>query len=194
MAPLDAGAIQKMFIEVVESGFRCAYCGIEFEWGDRMLHPTIDHRIPISRGGNNGISNLVFCCWRCNRLKHDLTDGEYIYLVSMVEDRYKTSWVHNERFSREINRLKKELPEYMPKEESRALLDVIKGRIFYLGYSKGLEEFTPMQVLMELKGTDVPDGLTTEIIEQLIDENIDTIKFCSKPITKSGDKYMPKEE
>lgn len=109
MAPLDAGAIQKMFIEVVESGFRCAYCGIEFEWGDRALHPTIDHRVAISKGGNNDTDNITFCCRRCNKLKYTLTDVEYISLVSKVDDRYKTSWVHNERFSREIGRLKEEI-------------------------------------------------------------------------------------
>lgn len=104
--PPDAAAVQQKFVGVVESGFKCVYCGIEFEWGDRALHPTIDHRTPISRGGNNDTDNLVFCCQRCNKLKYILTDDEYIYLVSMVEDRYKTSWVHNERFSREIIRLK----------------------------------------------------------------------------------------
>jgi DNA primase catalytic core len=76
-------------------------------------------------------------------------------------------------------------------EELQKLLDIIKSRIFYLGYSKGLEKFTAMQVLMELKGMDVPDGLNTEIIEQLIDENIEMFKFRDKPITKSGGDFLP---
>ena len=79
-------------------------------------------------------------------------------------------------------------------EESQEILDVIKGRIYYLGYSKGFTEFTPMHVLMEMKGYDLPKKPTIEIVKQLIDDNIEMFKFCNKPITKSGDKYIPKEE
>lgn len=41
----------------------CAYCGSTEDL-------TIDHRIPISRGGTNWPSNLVPACRKCNKTKH----------------------------------------------------------------------------------------------------------------------------
>jgi excisionase family DNA binding protein len=46
-----------------ESGGRCHYC-------QEALHPlrnfTVDHVIPVARGGSNDRSNLVAACRRCN--------------------------------------------------------------------------------------------------------------------------------
>lgn len=45
---------------------RCWYCG-------RPMHPfrdfSIDHMVPISRGGQHTYDNLVPCCEPCNRKK-----------------------------------------------------------------------------------------------------------------------------
>jgi len=49
---------------------RCAYCG-----NVRPLEP--EHKIPLSRGGSNDISNIVPACRRCNAKKHKLTDEEF---------------------------------------------------------------------------------------------------------------------
>lgn len=48
----------------------CAYCG---ETGTLEA----DHRIPLARGGSNGIENILPACRRCNARKHLLTDEEY---------------------------------------------------------------------------------------------------------------------
>lgn len=44
---------------------RCFYCGkkVKFSEGE------IDHVVPLSRGGNNGIGNIVWSCVSCNRKK-----------------------------------------------------------------------------------------------------------------------------
>lgn len=48
----------------------CAYCGST----DKI---TMDHVIPISRGGTHGIGNLVPCCNKCNTVKNARTLTEW---------------------------------------------------------------------------------------------------------------------
>ena len=42
-------------------GQPCVYCGKPAD--------SIDHRIPIAKGGTNDLSNLQPMCWPCNRKK-----------------------------------------------------------------------------------------------------------------------------
>lgn len=39
--------------------------------------PTVDHVVPISRGGPHDIDNFVLSCKRCNSRKWDRLPGEY---------------------------------------------------------------------------------------------------------------------
>jgi 5-methylcytosine-specific restriction endonuclease McrA len=48
----------------------CAYCGSNGSI-------TMDHIVPISRGGTHGIGNLVPCCNRCNTIKNARTIMEW---------------------------------------------------------------------------------------------------------------------
>lgn len=52
-------------------GSRCYYCRKKFE------NYTIDHRIPLCRGGDNKLKNLVLCCMTCNNQKGNLTEEEF---------------------------------------------------------------------------------------------------------------------
>jgi HNH endonuclease len=48
---------------------QCGYCGVhEFDVGAVL---TIDHFRPISRGGDDSVANLVYCCVACNTFKGD---------------------------------------------------------------------------------------------------------------------------
>jgi 5-methylcytosine-specific restriction endonuclease McrA len=42
---------------------------------------TTDHRIPLSRGGDNTLENLVACCKDCNQRKDNMTDVEFLSLL-----------------------------------------------------------------------------------------------------------------
>lgn len=53
-------------------GNRCIYCG------DQDTKLTIEHLIPLSRGGTNWPSNLAPSCKSCNCKKHTKTHKEYM--------------------------------------------------------------------------------------------------------------------
>jgi len=54
----------------------CAYCGKLL-----IIDITIDHDIPIAKGGTNSIDNLVPCCKPCNSKKHSKTGDEFKALM-----------------------------------------------------------------------------------------------------------------
>lgn len=50
----------------------CYYCNKEI-----IGKKTIDHKIPVSKGGTNDKENLVLCCVHCNSQKGNKTEEEY---------------------------------------------------------------------------------------------------------------------
>lgn len=54
-------------------GFKCVYCECELT----LNTVTEDHRIPLSRGGTDFISNIVPACASCNSSKGAKTEQEY---------------------------------------------------------------------------------------------------------------------
>lgn len=49
-------------------GYRCQICGFSAQDGARL---EVDHKIAVSRGGNDDASNLWTLCFDCNRGKHN---------------------------------------------------------------------------------------------------------------------------
>lgn len=54
-------------------GWRCRYCRCELD--AKAL--TLDHRIPLYRGGTNWLANIVPACKPCNSSKRIKTESEY---------------------------------------------------------------------------------------------------------------------
>ena len=52
----------------------CYYCGEKFE-RDEL---TLDHIVPVARGGRSTRGNMVVCCRSCNQEKKFLTPAEMI--------------------------------------------------------------------------------------------------------------------
>lgn len=71
----------------------CHYCE---ERGD-----TVDHVIPISKGGKDSLENLVCCCHRCNRLKGTMS---YQFFIKTIK---KVGQANLERYLKELKKPKK---------------------------------------------------------------------------------------
>lgn len=58
----------------------CFYCGCRIYLGEHNLLPiaTLDHKIPLSRGGADHLDNEVAACWGCNNAKGALTAQAFI--------------------------------------------------------------------------------------------------------------------
>lgn len=52
----------------------CYYCGKKFSKEEL----TLDHIVPVARGGKSTRGNLVVCCKSCNQAKKYLTPAEMI--------------------------------------------------------------------------------------------------------------------
>lgn len=51
------------------ANFACEFCGVsEVDTGGEL---TVDHFQPKTKGGNDNLDNLLYCCVRCNQYKAD---------------------------------------------------------------------------------------------------------------------------
>jgi 5-methylcytosine-specific restriction endonuclease McrA len=60
---------------------RCHYCDTPFD--DERHRPTIDHVVPIARGGPDVFENTVAACIVCNAAKRDLDPREFRAALQM---------------------------------------------------------------------------------------------------------------
>ena len=56
-----------------DCGRRCVYCAARLV----LEAATLDHVIPLSRGGNHAPGNLVAACLNCNQLKGSMLPVEF---------------------------------------------------------------------------------------------------------------------
>lgn len=64
-------------------GNPCQYCGTTIT----LANISIDHAIPICRGGNNNADNLVGICRECNPIKGIFTEEEFFLLLDACKGR-----------------------------------------------------------------------------------------------------------
>lgn len=62
-------------VELKTSSAFCAYCLVAWRAGDMK---TLDHILPLSKGGCHTVNNLCVCCKSCNSSKHKATLEEWI--------------------------------------------------------------------------------------------------------------------
>jgi 5-methylcytosine-specific restriction endonuclease McrA len=74
-------------------GDYCYYCGIEMDFSPAVKrvfkdeHATIEHLIPLSRGGNHTWENCVLACQACNKRKHAKTEAQWKEIVKRRKEK-----------------------------------------------------------------------------------------------------------
>lgn len=61
---------------------RCAICGVPLN----RKNMTISHNVPLSKGGTNGMENLMLSCWVCSHAKNNLTMQEFFIKIKEIFD------------------------------------------------------------------------------------------------------------
>lgn len=63
----------------------CAICGNPVKY-KKM---TIDHIVPLSKGGTNGMDNLQLACKRCNLMKSDFSTEEFLDKIREISKHHR---------------------------------------------------------------------------------------------------------
>lgn len=78
---------------IKQQGMYCYLCGAELcntksimsrEESKRIV--TVEHKVPLTRGGTNNIDNLALACASCNMIKGNKTVEEYKTYVEQKGD------------------------------------------------------------------------------------------------------------
>lgn len=85
-----------------ETGGRCAHCGTPL---DRYTNLSVDHFIPLSKGGTNGPENLTVLCDDCNSLKADMVLPAVEWYPYLAAPRKKALQERLRRYMRETDYL-----------------------------------------------------------------------------------------
>ena len=104
-------------------GFRCEYCGAQMlvKSPKGKVHPfvwSIEHKIPLSEGGDNNMDNIAFVCHRCNLVKGTLPGYAWEVAVRAMQERlggelYERAMrmAYRGALANKIERVKKEVSE-----------------------------------------------------------------------------------
>lgn len=65
----------------------CQYCDVELKTHQPSPYkdsPSLDHKLPKSRGGLNTFHNIAITCTQCNIIKGTLTTEEYLKMLDLL--------------------------------------------------------------------------------------------------------------
>lgn len=66
-------------------GGKCSMCGDKINY----LNITVDHVIPISKGGTNTLDNMEAMCYTCNQMKRDHMKSDFLKHIEKI---YKSNF------------------------------------------------------------------------------------------------------
>ncbi len=130
--------------------YTCQYCGRKLEAGDL----TIDHLVPIARGGLDEILNYVACCEPCNQRKADSSLEEFAQTVDVRVEKLPVHGdpvIDNEALPVELRVLRKRVFDKVRagelrisgKSAQKKLEKAYRHDFWQTTYGKALEEEFP---------------------------------------------------
>lgn len=124
---------KKRFQVLERDKYTCQYCGATIDDGVKL---EIDHIIPVSKGGKDGLCNLTTACFDCNRGKRDflnIRDIKAIDITPEIANCYypilKKIFLENID-SEKLSRENKEHNEFTLSDEYRCLVHEDKMKMF----------------------------------------------------------------
>ena len=83
----QAGDVDPMVLRKLQAIKSCMYCHIELTQKQNARSQfTIEHLVPLSRGGTNASDNLGASCRSCNGRKRTRTHTEFFFLLQEVKN------------------------------------------------------------------------------------------------------------
>lgn len=73
---MKIGKKDKTYI-FIRDNKRCFYCGKRL----KFRQTTLDHFLPLSKGGKDEVFNLVTCCKKCNKIKSNIIYKDYKEII-----------------------------------------------------------------------------------------------------------------
>ena len=72
---------------------KCSMCGDQLSF----LHFTVDHVVPISKGGKNTLDNMEAMCDTCNQMKRDHLKRDFLlHIEKIYKQNFEKTWRENE--------------------------------------------------------------------------------------------------
>jgi len=75
-----SGIPSAVIVQMMDDSSECPYCKSCYDSGRKKK--SLDHKIPISKGGEHVLENLLICCLSCNHKKRTRTAEQWIEIVS----------------------------------------------------------------------------------------------------------------
>lgn len=83
-----------------ETGGRCAHCGKPMYFSGNF---TVDHIVPLAKGGKNEIENYVPLCFSCNKEKSDDVIDPVDYYTYLPKERLEEAQKYFEKYIRDVD-------------------------------------------------------------------------------------------
>lgn len=71
-----------------KTGGKCVYCGMAFK-DEQDLRFTLEHLIPVSKGGMDEFKNVYPCCKQCNKNRGNHELAEWLDILVDKKHSYK---------------------------------------------------------------------------------------------------------
>lgn len=87
----DNSLTKEALSELYSSAKKCPYCGVvmsDRSHSNLKTAKSLDHLVPLSKGGTHSLFNAVICCLSCNSKKGDLSYPEWI---ERLDDPHRTN-------------------------------------------------------------------------------------------------------